>query len=172
MMKIKKTHLFFLLLIICYFNIFFTSVSQAEDMPVLPLISGWEVTNEQIKELKTEKMHLGWYIEQDINSQVHQQVKVILLTGSGPGSLYIPEGNISNDDRPIGFGATYSTLEIMGLKGVLENYPYVGMALSIRISPQSTLTLESRTLSRKKLISLTTEYIKRISDLSEPLPKS
>ena len=84
---------------------------------------------------------------------------MILLTGPGPGELYIPPGNIDNNDRPIGFGAEYSTLEIEGLRAVFENYPYAGMAVSINIPGKGTLTIESRNLSRKAIIALAGEYI-------------
>ena len=166
-MKTEKYNICFLMITLFFFNAFcYHSPSFGEDVPIIPLLSEWEIITEQVRELKTEKENLGWFIQQDILSQSHKNAKVILLTGPGPGELYIPSGNINNNDRPIGFGAEYSTLEIGGLRAVFENYPYAGMAVSINIPGKGTLTIESRTLSRKAIIALAEEYVIAMNTLT------
>ncbi len=159
-MKTQKGNLYFLVIALFFCNTFCChGPCYGKDVPIIPLLSEWEIITEQVRELKTEKENLGWYIQQDIQSQPHKNAKVILLTGSGPGELYVPSGNINHNDRPIGFGAEYSTLEIEGLRAVFENYPYAGMAVSINIPEKGTLTIESRTLSRNAIIALAGKYI-------------
>jgi hypothetical protein len=74
------------------------------------------------------------------------------MEGPGPGSLFVPEGNVKTDDSPLGFASTYETLDIAGRRAVLENGNVTGHALSVALGENRTLTLETKSLSVDELL--------------------
>jgi hypothetical protein len=161
----------FILLLVLTFSLFTGPIPvSADPHPQIPVIEGWKIITEEVRDLTIPDKDLGWFIQQVLRSQNNRTVKVMLLTGSGPGELYIPEGNISQDDRPLGFGATYETFEMEGFRGIIEYYPYIGTALSLKLSPEATFILESQSLDSSELKELLSLYLKvmDLKELTEP----
>lgn len=150
----------FILLLVLTFSLFTGPIPvSAGSHPKIPVIEGWKVVTEETRDLAIPDKDLGCFIQQKIRSQNNRIVQVMLLTGSGPGELYIPEGNISQDDRPLGLGATYETFDMEGFRGIIEYYPYIGTALSLKISSEATFILESKSLNSSELKELLRQYL-------------
>ena len=78
-------------------------------------------------------------------------LEATLMSGPGAGPLVTGEEGAKNDDRPLGFGATYEVFLLGGKRGVLETLPSVGISLVLELGENVTLTLESSSLSREDL---------------------
>lgn len=128
----------------------------------IPELEGWRITYGEERQFKIPKADLGYMLQQNIISSSRKSADIILMVGSGPGDLYVPDGNISGDDRPIGFGATYETTEISGFRSVIEDYPYIGISLSIQLPGTRTLIIESCNMSKKGLKELAGIYVDKI----------
>ena len=81
------------------------------------------------------------------------------MEGPGPGTLLVPQGAVSADDLPLGFGARYQTLDIEGHRAVLERQDILGTALAIELGKDRTLTLESAGASQEELTEFATQVI-------------
>ena len=81
------------------------------------------------------------------------------MEGPGPGTLLVPQGAVSADDLPLGFGARYQTLDIAGRRAVLERQDILGTALAIELGKNKTLTLESAGASQEELTEFATQVI-------------
>lgn len=169
MISIRK-QLFILILVLIFSRFAGAIPVPAGQHPEIPDIKGWKIITEEARDLAIPDKDLGWFIEQEIRSENHRTVKVMLLTGSGPGELYIPDGNIRQDDRPVGFGATYETFEMEGFRGIIEYYPYIGTAISLKISSEATFILESKSLNSSELKELLRLYLglMDLKELAEP----
>lgn len=137
--------------------------AQARDqLSRIPDMEGWKLKNEMFQEFSAPSGNYGTWHQRVFADPSERAVVVNLLSGEGPGKLYLPTGPVSHDDRPIGFGATYETIQIEGFQGILEYYPYAGYALAISLPEISTLCVESKALSKEQLFSFTQTLIRRI----------
>jgi len=128
----------------------------------IPDMEGWRTEREMFQELSAPSGSYGTWHQKLFTDPSGRAVVVNLLCGEGPGELYVPPGPVSHDDRPIGLGATYETIEIEGLRGVLEYYPYAGYALAISLPDSSTLCLESKALSKEILCGFARSLVRRL----------
>lgn len=85
-------------------------------------------------------------------------IEVNLMEGSGPGPLRVPEA-VGSYDGVIKSQAEYQVLEVAGRRAVLERYPYLPLALSVAVSQDMVLTLESRAADEKELVELAEKLI-------------
>ena len=88
-------------------------------------------------------------------------VEVNLMEGSGPGPLRVPEA-VGSNKGVIEGQSEYQVLEAAGHRAVLERYPYMPLALSVAVSPDMALTLESRTADEKDLTELAERIIENL----------
>ena len=87
-------------------------------------------------------------------------VKVTLMAGPGAGGLKTPPEGTKTDDRPLGFGSSYEGTTVEGRPALLENVPSLGLALAVALDGDSTLTLESSSMSGDELAEIAAKMIK------------
>ncbi|MGI6252197.1 MAG: hypothetical protein ACOYJV_02060 [Aminivibrio sp.] len=87
-------------------------------------------------------------------------VKATLMAGPGAGRLKTPAEGTKSDDRPLGFGSSYEGLSVEGRPALLEDVPSLGLALAVALTEDTTLTLESASLTRDELISMAAALLK------------
>ena len=116
--------------------------------------------SEMFQELSAPSGNYGTWHQRLFIDPFRRALVVNLLCGMGPGELVIPPGPVSQDDRPVGFGATYETIEIEGFHGILEYYPYAGYAFAVSLPDSCTLCIESKALSKEQLYGVT-EFLVR-----------
>jgi len=123
-----------------------TSSGSAEETPgPLPDIAGWNSGDGASMALETPSEELGCRVEGVYKRRTdNHSVFVVLLKGPGTRWQGLPEGEISADDGPIGSGATFSTLKVGGRRAIIENHPLTGRVLVVEVSPDFTLTFETR----------------------------
>ncbi|MDR2528750.1 MAG: hypothetical protein LBD04_07025 [Synergistaceae bacterium] len=80
-------------------------------------------------------------------------VEANLMKGSGPGTLFVHEEG--NEFTP----PPYEVLNIAGKRAILEYEEATGQALAVALGKDSTLTLESKSLSREELLSFARNLI-------------
>ena len=113
------------------------------------VLGEWLASSEHITELKA----LGRWLSRIYTRKAPiASVEVNLMEGSGPGTLFVPEGEVAANDAPIGFSSTYETLNVAGHRGILERGEITGQALAISLSKDRTLTLETKSLSREEFL--------------------
>ena len=122
----------------------------------LPDIVGpWCGASVDVTPFKTASEDLGaWYNRVYTRSAPPGRVTAILMEGPGSGTLLVPQGTVSADDLPLGFGARYQTLDVAGRRAVLERHPLLGLVLAIDLGGNRTLTLESAGAAQEELVEL------------------
>jgi hypothetical protein len=137
---------------------------EAIDLPDIP---GWTAPPATILPIDPASKDKGAWIRRryEATSPV-RHIDVHLLTGSGPNSAKAGTDSVdatgtqySRSDFPVGFGATYDRTRILELEAVVEDYPYVGVALSLRVSGNETLVLESAGVTSADLIRFAGEIL-------------
>ena len=88
-------------------------------------------------------------------------IEVNLMEGSGPGPLRVPEA-VGSYNGVIEGQSEYQVLEVAGRRAVLERYPYLPLALSVSVSRDAVLTLESRSSDEKELAGLAEKIIENL----------
>jgi hypothetical protein len=86
-------------------------------------------------------------------------VEANLMEGSGPGSLYVPEGEVVGNEGPLCFSSTYETLIVAGKRAILERGDTTGQALAVSLDKERTLTLETKSLSKEELLDFAAQLI-------------
>ena len=140
--------------------LFLSPLSPSEAGPLPDAVGPWTGASEDILPLKTASEDLGvWRNRVYARSAPPARIEAILMEGPGPGTLRVPQGAVSADDFPIGFGARYGILEVVGRRAVLERQDLLGLALAVVLGPSRTLTLESRSVPLEKLLAFAEEFI-------------
>ena len=123
---------------------------------VLPdAVGPWHGASVDVTPFKTASEDWGaWHNRVYTRSAPPGRVTAILMEGPGPGTLRVPQGMVSADDLPVGFGARYQTLEVAGRRAVLESHPLLGLVLAVDLGGNRTLTLESAGASQEELAEL------------------
>lgn len=128
----------------------------------LPELEGWAGGPLFSQPLTAPSGNYGIWLKRSYVAQNRRNFDVILLSGTGSGDLYLPDTQIDTNDRPIGFGATYRTLSVEKYEALLEWYPHIGGALSVRLPEQTTLIVESKCLSEDELIAIMKKIITEV----------
>ena len=137
----------------------FTKTADAIPAVLPDALNEWRRTSVQTTEFTTTKdgENFGqWENCVYTRSAPIASVETNLMDGSGPGTLFVPEGaspgnEISTNDAPIGFSSTYETMYIAGKRAILESGEITGLALAVALGKDRTLTLETKSLLREEL---------------------
>jgi hypothetical protein len=86
------------------------------------------------------------------------------MEGSGPGTLFVPEGKVAGGDGPLGFSSTYETLNAAGYRAILERGDVTGQALAVALGENRTLTVETKSLSREELLGFAENLIAALEE--------
>ena len=112
--------------------------SSAAVGPLPDLVGPWLAESGDAIPFRTTSEDLGvWHNRIYTRSAPPGRIEAILMEGPGPGTLLVPQGAVSADDLPLGFGARYQTLDIEGHRAVLERQDILGTALVIEIGRAS-----------------------------------
>lgn len=140
--------------------LFLLPLPQSAAGPLPGAVGPWVGASEDVLPLKTASEDHGvWRNRVYIRNAPPARIEAILMEGPGPGTLRVPEGAVSADDFPIGFGARYGTLEVAGRRAILERQDLLGLALAVVLGPNRTLTLESRSTHLEELLAFAGEFI-------------
>ncbi|MDR2179002.1 MAG: hypothetical protein LBP21_01715 [Synergistaceae bacterium] len=124
--------------------------SSAHGQPMPDVLGEWRASLERVAELNA---HGRWSNRVYTHQAPIAGVEVNLMEGPGPGTLFVPEGEVAANDAPLGFSSTYETLNVAGHRGILERGEILGQALAISLGKDRTLTLETKSLSREEFLS-------------------
>jgi hypothetical protein len=116
------------------------------------VLDEWRALPEHVTELKTSEALGQWANRVYIRGTPIASIEVNLMEGPGPGTLFVPQGEVAGNDAPLGFSSTYETLDVAGHRAILERGEVTGQALAIALGKNRTLTLETKSLSRQELI--------------------
>ena len=137
--------------------------SSAASSPLPDTVGLWRAESGDTIPFRTASEDLGvWHNRIYMRSTPPGRIEAILMEGPGPGTLLVPQGAVSADDLPLGFGARYQTIDVAGRRAVLERQDILGTALAIELGKDRTLTLESAGASQEELV----EFAKGIFALS------
>jgi len=131
---------------------------------VLPAELGeWRLVSEHVTHLATAEDQGMWVNGSYARLAPIAYIEVQLTEGPGFGPLFVPDGRVSANDGPIGFfSSTYETLSIAGRRAVLENRDIIGKALAVALEARTTVTFESRGVSREALLSFAESMIEAL----------
>ncbi|NLD05846.1 MAG: hypothetical protein GX672_08150 [Synergistaceae bacterium] len=156
----KKITLLSLALLMLFFNI---SLSSAQVTDALPEIEGWINGELRKTEFDTVSGKRGFWLERDYRHTVGVPFHAVWMEGSGDKGWTPPEKEISADDGPLGTGASYKTLYVMGEKAILEHHPVTGYSLSVKVGKKGTLTLESIIATEEEMAAAAEVLVGRIN---------
>jgi len=127
----------------------------AKDTPTvgglsLPEPGGWFASPPRRVVMRTPSGVQAVWTERLYRTPQGDPIQALWLEGPGTAGWAPPIG-VSADDAPLGFGSRYSSVRVESLDAVLEEHPYLGNSLAIRL-PSGVLTLESRTLPAEALV--------------------
>jgi hypothetical protein len=126
-----------------------TFASGAHALPMPDELGEWRVSSEHVTELNT---HGQWANRIYTRKAPMASVEVNLMEGPGPGTLFVPEGEVAANAGPLGFSSTYETLNLAGHPAILECGEITGQALAVSLGKDRTLTLETKSLSREEFL--------------------
>lgn len=128
---------------------------------ILPEITGWSLTALKFQDLLSSKGKQGNLTEYMYTRESdNRSVKALILTGTAFGGQKNKPIEMQGDEGPIGNGSTYQIKKIGNLYGVIETVPYVGVALSMRISQDITVILEAPKNAIEDMESIALEIVK------------
>lgn len=106
----------------------------------LPEITNWELVHVKSEEITSSKGPQGSWNEFRYQRE-GRSVKTLILSGTAFG---YPQ-KLSEPDKGedlLSTGGTYDVIKIGRFDGLLESIPYIGVALSMRISKDLTVIVE------------------------------
>ncbi|MDR3231806.1 MAG: hypothetical protein LBT65_10230 [Synergistaceae bacterium] len=131
----------------------FVFACPAAAAPLPDVMDEWDATPIAVTRFETTSRDLGqWQNRTYTRSAPRASIEVDLMEGSGPGSLRVPEGDISRNDAPLGFSSTYRTLSLAGRRAILERGDVTGQALAVAFDKNRTLTIETKSVSEEELL--------------------
>ncbi|MDR1379282.1 MAG: hypothetical protein LBJ36_09580 [Synergistaceae bacterium] len=131
----------------------------AEAVPLPDVLDEWHSSQAQTTHLTTSEELGRWTNRVYTRTTPIAGVEVNLMEGSGPGTLYVPEGEVTGNEGLLGFSSTYKTLTVAGKRAVLECGDVTGQALAVSLDKERTLTLETKSLSEKELLDFAVKLI-------------
>jgi hypothetical protein len=142
----------------------FVGVTMTEAAPLPDALNEWRGSQTQTTNL-TASEDLGRWTSRTYNrTSPIARVEANLMEGPGPGSLYVPEGEVVGDEGLLGFSSTYETLTVAGKRAILEQGDTTGQALAVTLGKERTLTLETKGLSEKELLDFAAELIAALEE--------
>jgi len=131
---------------------------------VLPAeLGGWRLVSEHVANLATAEEQGMWVSASYARSEPIANIEVQLTEGPGFGPLFVPGDAIFSNNGTIGFySSTYETLNVAGRRAVLERGSVTGQALAVALEGRTTVTFESRGVSREDLIAFAKSMIEAL----------
>jgi len=148
--------------------VFIFALIMASALPVcasvLPTeLENWRLTSEHVANLATAENQGTWVSASYTRSEPIANIEVQLMEGPGFGGLFVPEGMIYSNDGTIGFySSAYETLNVAGRRAVWERSSITGHALAVSLEARTTVTFESRGVSREDLLSFAENMIEAL----------
>jgi hypothetical protein len=140
------------------------TAAATKTAPLPDALNEWRGSPTQTTNL-TASEELGRWTSRTYNrTSPIARVEANLMEGSGPGSLYVPEGEVVGDEGLLGFSSTYETLTVAGKPAILERGDTTGQALAVTLGKERTLTLETKSLSEKELLDFAAELIAALEE--------
>jgi len=133
---------------------------------VLPAeLGNWRLASKNVANLATAENQGMWISASYARSEPIANIEVQLTEGPGFGPLFVPRDVISSNSGTIGFySSTYETLNVAGRRAVLERCSVTGQALAVALEGRTTVTFESRGVSREDLISFAESMIETLQE--------
>ena len=123
------------------------------------LLVGWQLINESITPLLEGRVVYRDYKRDNSN----ETLQIILTEGDEVGGLYIPD-KVNEAKGVLPNESGYEILEVAGKKALIENKPYMPLALAVHVDENTTLTIESPSLNRDELINIATQILYNTSE--------
>jgi hypothetical protein len=115
---------------------------RAEAFASLGIPEGWQCGEPRSAEFSAVSGSQGFWIERDYRTSDGFAIKATLMTGKGPGTLYVPPLGTDSAEGPLGSGGEYKTLTVGECRALFERLPFRGVVLAIS-TDLGVLTLES-----------------------------
>lgn len=133
--------------------------------PLPDALEEWRLASEDVTPLKTASEDLGrWTRRVYVRQAPKGYLEVNLMEGTGPGPLRADKNaGAEADSSAVQSADTDCTvLEAAGRKAVLERHPLLPLSLTVAVSPDATLTLESHSTNADELTHLATIAISEL----------
>ncbi|MDR1731270.1 MAG: hypothetical protein LBR61_04165 [Synergistaceae bacterium] len=135
-------------------------VSPAEGAPLPDALGEWRTEPPVSVRFETASHDLGvWENRTYIRAAPPASIGVDWMEGAGPGTLRVPEGEISRDDAPLGFVSVYKTLDVAGKSAILERGEVTGQVMAVAFGKNRTLTFETKSVSEEELLTFAARLV-------------
>ncbi len=116
----------------------------------LPEVSGWINGALRETDLNAVSGNHGVWLEREYRTARGMKFLAVLMEGAGP-KLWKPATQV-NDGGVAPGGESAEKITVAGLDAILESRPILGRSLTVKISNDSVLTLESQSAGKEDLI--------------------
>jgi hypothetical protein len=118
---------------------------EAINKTTLPSLEGWKMDSLFSVPLKSAKGMEGWWSEATYSNPPNPIIKVVIIEGPNVPWSNLKYIEASPDNEGLfDSEATYELIQINGKKGVLESHPLLGNTLALSLTPQTTITMETK----------------------------
>ena len=130
----------FTLMFLIFFAIFAGSaLAEAESVPGLPEIEGWQCGELRTAQLEAVSGNQGYWQERDYRTNSGVPLKATLLCGAGPRFYNQPPSGTSASAGQ----ATYEITQVGGFKSTIERDPVLGYSVAVNAFDRGfSLTVE------------------------------
>jgi len=144
-LKISNLKSFLSLLILLSTLTISNPYGETKILVSLPSLKGWEMDPLLSVPLKSAEGEEGWWTEGVYKKPANPTVKVVLIEGANVAwnSLEHIEPDPNNSGL-FDSEATYEFVQVKDKKGVMESHPLLGNVLALPITPQVTITIETK----------------------------
>ena len=127
---------------------------------------GWQCGELRSTEFSAVSGSQGFWLERSYRTPDGIPIEATLMTGKGPGALYVPPAGIDAAEGPLGSGGEYKTTMVGEHPALLERYPFRGVVLAVK-TDAGTLTLESPSadLSDEDIVFAASALVSGVTDI-------
>lgn len=134
----------------------------SEPKGVFPILQGWKIQDQFYMPIKSAKGIEGLWAEATYKRTPIPKIKVVIIEGEN-----IIWKQLENAAPPESKGlfeaeSTYEAVMIKGKKGIMESHPILGISLVLPMTPQKTITFETKG-SKTLLLEFVQSFLKEIT---------
>jgi len=137
--------------------------SQGSDSKeVFPILQGWRIQDQFYVPIKSAKGIEGLWAEATYKKTPIPPMKVVIIEGKNIIWKQLKNTAPSESKGLFDAESTYETVIIKGKKGIMESHPILGISLVLPMTPQKTITFETKG-SKTLLLEFVQSFLKEIT---------
>jgi hypothetical protein len=143
------------------FILFFSCTAAFASLPELP---NYENGALRVTKLDALSGNQGTWEERDYKTASGEKIHAVWIEGTPEKSWTPVKANNTKSALRLESESSYKNAEILGYAAVLEDQPFVGKSLAVKVTRYGTLTLESKNADEKTLVQTARALVFKITE--------